>query len=106
VSGKEVSVKKYVVKLSMDERLDALIHGGKHPARKLTRARILLEADAGEAGEGWSNSRIAAALDTGLANIARVRQQLVEESLESVLTPNRLREKSLSNRYRFDSLRP
>jgi hypothetical protein len=44
------------------ERLETLIRGGKHPARKLTRARILLKADAGEAGEGWSDSQIAGAL--------------------------------------------
>ena len=68
MAGKEIAVKKYVVNLSVDEReqLDALIHSGTHPARKLTRARILLKADAGEAGEGWSDSQIAAALDTGL----------------------------------------
>jgi len=89
VAAKEIAVKKYVVKLSAEERerLNALIQSGKHPARKLTRARILLKADAGEAGEGWSDSRIAAALDTGLVTVARVRQQLVEEGFEAVLTP-------------------
>ena len=88
---KEIAVKKYVVKLSAEERelLETLIHSGKHSARKLTRARILLKADAGEGGEGWSDSRIAAALDIGLATIARVRQQLVEEGVASVLTPKR-----------------
>jgi hypothetical protein len=40
---------------------------------------FLLKADASEAGEGWSDSQIAAALDTSLATIARTRQQLVEE---------------------------
>ncbi|MGC2686210.1 MAG: IS630 family transposase [Pseudolabrys sp.] len=86
-----MAVKKYVVKLSAEERerLNALIQSGKHPARKLTRARILLKADAGEAGEGWSDSQIAAALDTGLVTVARVRQQLVEEGFEAVLTPKR-----------------
>jgi hypothetical protein len=87
----EIAVKKYVVRLSVEERahLNALIHSGKHPARKLMRARILLKADAGESGEGWSDSAIAAALDTGLATVARVRQQLVEEGFASVLTPKR-----------------
>ena len=91
MAAKEIAVKKYVVKLSLEERehLARLIHSGKHPARKSTRARILLKADAGEAGEGWSDSRIAAALDIGLATIARVRQQLVEEGFDSVLTPKR-----------------
>jgi len=63
-----------------------LIHRGKHPARQLTKARILLKADASEAGEGWSDSRIAAALDTSIDTVARTRQQLVEEGFESVLT--------------------
>jgi transposase len=91
VAVKEIAVKKYLVKLSVEERerLETLIRGGKHPARKLTRARILLKADAGEAGEGWSDSQIAGALDIGLATVARVRQQLVEEGFDSVLTPKR-----------------
>ena len=85
--AKEIAVKRYVVKLSAEERerLNTLIQSGKHPARKLTRARILLKADAGEAGEGWSDSRIAAALDTCLGTVARVRQQLVEEGFEAAL---------------------
>ena len=89
--AKEIAVKKYVVKFSTEERerLDTLIRGGKHPARKLTRARILLKADVGEAGEGWSDSQIAAALGTGLTTVAGIRQQLVEEGFESVLTPKR-----------------
>ncbi len=89
--AKAIAVKKYIVMLSAEERerLQALIRGGKHPARKLMRARILLKADASEAGEAWSDSKIAEALDTGLATVARVRQQLVEEGVDGVLTPKR-----------------
>jgi len=89
--AKEIAVKKYIVTLSAEERerLQALIRGGRHPARKLMRARILLKADASEAGEAWSDSKIAEALDTGLATVARVRQQLVEEGVDGVLTPKR-----------------
>ena len=85
--AKQIAVKRYVVKLSDDERkrLDALIHAGKHSARLLTKARILLKADASEAGEGWSDSQIAAALDTSIDTVARTRQQLVEEGFEAVL---------------------
>jgi len=88
VTAKQAAVKRYVVKLSDDERerLDALIHAGKHSARLLTKARILLKADAAEAGEGWSDSQIAAALDTSIDTVARTRQQLVEEGLEAVLS--------------------
>jgi transposase len=87
LTAKQVAVKRYVVKLSAAERerLNTLIHLGKHPARQLTKARILLKADASEAGEGWSDSQIAAALDTSIDTVARTRQQLVEEGFEAVL---------------------
>jgi hypothetical protein len=47
VIGKEIAVKKYVVRLSAEERaqLDELIRKGKRSARLLTKARILLKAD-------------------------------------------------------------
>ena len=88
MAAKEIAVKKYVVKLSAEERdrLDAAIRSGKHPAQRLMKARILLKADAGEAGAAWSDSRIAEALDTSLATIARTRRQLVEEGFDAVLT--------------------
>ena len=81
MAKKEIAVKKYVVNLSAEERerLEALIHVGKSSARMLTRARILLKADVSDAGEGWSDSAISAALDTSVNNVARTRQQLVEE---------------------------
>ena len=91
VSARQVAVKKYVVMLSREERehLESLIRTGKHSARKLLRARILLKADASEAGEAWTDSEIAAGLDTSVMTVARVRQQLVEEGVEGVLTPKR-----------------
>jgi hypothetical protein len=87
VAGKEVAVKKYVVRLSAEERerLEGLIRSGKHPAQLLTKARILLKADVSEAGEGWSDSAISEALDTSINNIGRVRRRLVEEGLELAL---------------------
>ena len=88
MTAKQAAVKKYIVKLSDEEReqLNTLIQKGKHRARQLVKARILLKADASEAGEGWSDSEIAAALDTSVNTVARTRQQLVEEGFEAVLT--------------------
>jgi hypothetical protein len=88
MAARDVGVKKYVVRLSAEERtaLEALIGKGKSPARRLTKARILLKADQSEDGEGWSDSRIVEALDTTPSMIYRVRKQLVEEGLESVLS--------------------
>jgi transposase len=88
VAAKEIIVKKYVVNLSQEERdrLDEFIRKGKRPAQLLTKARILLKADISEAGEGWSDSRIAEALDTSVATVERTRRQLVEEGFEAVLS--------------------
>jgi transposase len=87
VAATEIAVKKYVVRLSAGEReqLEALIRKGKRPAQILTKARILLKADVSEAGDGWSDSRIAEALDTSIATVERTRRQLVEEGFEAVL---------------------
>ena len=88
MTAKQAAIKKYVVRLSEEERvrLNALIRMGKHPARQLVKARILLKADASDAGEGWSDSQIAAALDTSIDTVARTRQQLVEEGCEAALS--------------------
>ena len=88
MAGREIAVKKYVVKLSEDERqrLDELVHTGKRPAQQIMKARIVLKADAGEAGEGWSDSRIVEALETSLSTVYRTRQQLVEDGIEAVLS--------------------
>ena len=88
MAGTDIAVKKYVVRLSTEERsrLAALIHRGKGAAQPLTKARILLKADVSAAGEGWSDSRIAQALDTSIPTIERTRRQLVEEGLDAVLT--------------------
>ena len=69
LAGKDIAVKKYVVRLGAEEReqLQALIGKGKSPAKRLLKARILLKADISAAGEGWSNSRIIKALDTSAA---------------------------------------
>ena len=85
MARREIAVKKYVVKLSAEERerLEALVRAGKNSAQLLTRARILPKADVPEAGEGRSDSAICAALDTSINNVGRVRRQLVEEGFES-----------------------
>jgi hypothetical protein len=88
VALNEICVKKYVVRLSADERekLSEFIGSGKRSAQLLTKARILLKSDVSEAGGGWSDGKIAEALDTSVANVERTRRQLVEEGFEAVLT--------------------
>ncbi|MGH8162833.1 MAG: IS630 family transposase [Rhodanobacteraceae bacterium] len=83
-----MAVKKYVVRLSDEERvrLEGLIGKGKSPARQLLKARILLKADVAEGREGWSDSAIVTALETSDSMVFRVRKQLVEDGFEAVLS--------------------
>lgn len=83
-----MSRKKYVVELLSDEReqLNAVISKGKAAAKTILKARILLKADQGPFGEGWTDDRILQALDTNQTMVARVRRQLVEEGLVAVLS--------------------
>jgi hypothetical protein len=78
--------KKYVVKLTDEERqgLETLVSQGKAAARKISRAWILLEADA--AGPAWPDEQVRTTLAVGLATIYRVRQSFLEEGLDAVLT--------------------
>ena len=98
MAGKAIAVKRYVVRLTAEERdrLEAVIGAGKHAARMQTKARILLKADVSEAGDGWSDGAISAALDTSINNVARTRQRLVEEGLEG----------ALNRKYNPNSARP
>jgi transposase len=82
---------KYVVRLAAGERrqLERLVSSGKHPARVLTRARILLRADAAAAGPGWDDARVAEALECGDRTVARVRRRYAEGGLDAALHSKR-----------------
>ena len=82
--GKEA---KYVVRLTMEERgtLESLVAAGRAAADKLLRARMLLKANVGQAGPGWSDEKIAEAFEVGPSTIHRLRQRLVEEGFEATL---------------------
>src|SRR5262245_34689447 len=73
--------KKYVVDLTAAERttLEQLLQRGKSSARKLTRARILLQAD-----DGLTDEEIATALEVGVATVERTRQRFVAANLEAL----------------------
>jgi hypothetical protein len=87
MASREVAVKRYVVRLSTEERdrLEGLRRKGEIPATRLTKVQILLKADISEAGEGWSDSEIVTALDTTASMVYRTRRQLVEEGVDAVL---------------------
>jgi hypothetical protein len=90
-----VNEKKYRVTLTEEERagLEAMLSKGKAAARALTRARILLKADASALGPAWPDEQTRSALDVGLATVYRLRQAFVEEGLEAALRPRQANRK-------------
>jgi transposase len=83
--------KKYVVRLESSERLDLerLVSCGKGAARKLTHARILLQADVSAAGLGWKDEQISNSLGVTTRTVEHVRRRCVEEGLEAALNPKK-----------------
>jgi len=81
-------MKKYIIKLSREERdtLRKIITSGRGPARMFTRARILIKADQGDHGPNWSDEQISDAMDVTVQTIERVRKQFVEEGFDAVLS--------------------
>ena len=73
--------KKYHVELTDQERtcLEQMLRRGKHSARKMTRARILLKADFGLRDED-----IAQELDTCIPTVERTRKRFAEVRLGSL----------------------
>lgn len=69
-----MSQKKYVVNLSDAEvaELETLLRTGKHSARMLTRARILLQANAGQ-----TDQAIAQTLGVNISTVERTREKYV-----------------------------
>ena len=74
---------RYRVDLSEAERaqLTALLNGGRHAARKIKRAQILLAADA-----GVSDDVIASSVSVGGSTVYRTKRRFVEGSLEMALS--------------------
>ena len=77
--------KRYIVSLSNEERkrLEAFVRTGRHGARQINHARILLKADTNQNNGGYRDTQIQEALDVSVRTIERVRQRFVEEGLDS-----------------------
>ena len=91
--------KKYNGTLPADERnaSHGVITAGKAAAWAQAHARRRLKADAAPGGPGWTDPRIAGAVDVDVPTVERVRQRFVEHGLEAALgrkpqgTPSRER---------------
>src|SRR6187397_2242340 len=82
VGGTAMNV-RYRVELHQEERdqLARMLSGGKHAARKLKRAQILVAADAGESDEA-----IAANVSVGGSTVYRTKRRFVLGNLEAALS--------------------
>ena len=81
----------YRVALTEEQRaeLRTMVGSGVAPARTLTRARVLLKADHGEGGPGWSDAAVAGALDVHPSTVQRIRRRFVAEGLAAALERKR-----------------
>ena len=81
-------MKKYIVKLSKDEREDlrAITSKGNHKSQKILNAQILLGCDEGEfQTERSTNEVIARVLGTSMKKIDRVKKRFVMGGIETTL---------------------
>lgn len=79
---------KYKVTLTQEERdyLKEITRKGKHSAKKVLHALILLNVDKGEYAESkHTNEEICSILKVGMRTIDRVKQRFVLESMEAAL---------------------
>jgi biotin operon repressor len=77
--------KKYIVRLTDEERvaLRSVVKRLSGSSQKVRRAQILLKADAD--GPGWSDQRIAEALDCRRQTVENLRKRLATEGFDVAL---------------------
>jgi transposase len=80
--GKETALKRYLVKLSPEERasLLALTRKGKSSARRIKRASILLAAD-----EGATDEAIGEKVGVHCTTVEHIRRRFVQEGVDAAL---------------------
>ena len=78
-------LKKYIVRLTAEERetLQQVVGKFKGSSQKVRRAQVLLKADAD--GPGWTDARIADAFGCRTQTVENIRQRLVTEGFEITL---------------------
>lgn len=82
-----MSKKRYVVRLSCEERAQFMdmVGKGKAAAYKISNAHILLNADVSEGGPGWKDEQIAEAFKVSVSKVERLRKRLCTEGFEACL---------------------
>ncbi len=84
-------MKKYIVELTAEQReeLSHMISTGKAAARELTHARILLKADQGPHGPGYSDAEIQEALDISVGTVGRIRKRCAQAGVQEAILPQK-----------------
>jgi transposase len=80
-------MEKYIVELTTEERkeLSELVSKGKRAARKITHARVLLQANESKGGPAWTDKQISEALGIHANTIYSIRRRFVEQGLKAAL---------------------
>jgi len=80
-------MKRYVVELTTEEQdeLMRLVSKGKAAARKITHARVLLQANESKNGPAWTDLKISEAFGIHTNTIYDIRRRFVEDGLEAAL---------------------
>jgi transposase len=80
-------MKQYIVELTSEERsqLQRILSKGRTTGYRMKYAHILLKADQGKDGPGWSDPKIAEAFDCNVSTVYRLRTRLVEEGFDAIL---------------------
>lgn len=80
-------MKRYVVELTKEEQEDLmrLVSKGKAAARKITHARVLLQANESKNGPAWTDNQISNAFGIHTNTIHDIRRRFVEDGLEAAL---------------------
>ena len=80
-------MEKYIVELTSAEQkeLAQLVSKGKATARKITHARILLQANESQDGPAWTDKQISEAFGIHANTIHGIRRRFVEHGLQAAL---------------------
>jgi len=95
-------MKKHIVRLSVEERqnLIDLVRKGKVAAYKRRGAQILLKADIGKGGPGWTDEHIVETLGVCVRTVERLRERLCRLGFEKCL----LRAKGKARKRKLDGV--
>jgi transposase len=95
-------MEKYIVELTSEERkvLTELVSKGKAAAKRITRARILLQSDASADGPSWTDKQISDAFGVHTNTVHGVRRRFVEHGLGAAL--DRKKQDNPSRRHIVD----